>query len=448
MALDCLQKLVAHRHLRGALRLPAATQAQSSRKRPDGGSEASSVRQSTVEPPATATATASTASSSFFLIDEIIQTVCSAFQLSPNQYVVAEEPVQLQVLKVLLTAITTTSCEVHGVSLLKVIQTCFSIHLNSRNPINQGTAKAILTQTINLVFSRMESYADVLAKKLKEEADVVAAAATTTTTTVHSSDPDTRSINTTSVEFSSHSSSSSTSPAAGSDFDNKDSSPRSSSVVDIRNEKLHSSSSSDDDGIATTTPPVEPATTNVLSSSHSPQTLPSVLNQPKSDSTTDENGMIRIKTTPTNLITTTSTTTTFTDYPTSAYPKSPASSSTNTDSNNNPYDPTIAYYNDLLRKDVFLAFRLLCRLSTHTDNPTQNAESSTQAFSAAAVNQQQGFTDDLSQTSIKARAVAMELILSILNTSGPVLQTDDMYVNLVRQHLCLTVARNGISTHP
>lgn len=56
--------------------------------------------------------------------------------------------------------LTTTSCELHGNSLLKVVQTGFSIHLNSKSGVNQGTAKAGLIQMVNLVFSRMEKYSE------------------------------------------------------------------------------------------------------------------------------------------------------------------------------------------------------------------------------------------------------------------------------------------------
>lgn len=41
--------------------------------------------------------------------------------------------------------------------MLLAVRTCFNIYLASRSPINQSTAKGILTQTINAVFSAMES---------------------------------------------------------------------------------------------------------------------------------------------------------------------------------------------------------------------------------------------------------------------------------------------------
>ena len=48
-----------------------------------------------------------------------------------------ESTVQLQVIKVLLTTVTSPSCEVHETALLKAVQTCFNIFLFSRVPTNQ-----------------------------------------------------------------------------------------------------------------------------------------------------------------------------------------------------------------------------------------------------------------------------------------------------------------------
>ncbi|KAI8810188.1 hypothetical protein BJ742DRAFT_676132, partial [Cladochytrium replicatum] len=105
-----------------------------------------------------------------YLIDEIIHTVCTSFNGFQSD---TESSVQLQVLKVLLTAVTSTGCcEVHEISLLKVVQTCFNIHIHSRSSINSATAKATLTQMVNLIFSRMERYAEVLQQSIENGVDV------------------------------------------------------------------------------------------------------------------------------------------------------------------------------------------------------------------------------------------------------------------------------------
>ncbi|PKA52423.1 Brefeldin A-inhibited guanine nucleotide-exchange protein 5 [Apostasia shenzhenica] len=63
----------------------------------------------------------------------------------------------LQVLKVLLTAVASKSFRVHGEPMLGAIRVCYNIALNSKSPINQATAKAMLTQMISIIFRRMES---------------------------------------------------------------------------------------------------------------------------------------------------------------------------------------------------------------------------------------------------------------------------------------------------
>lgn len=69
-----------------------------------------------------------------------------------------DDGVQLQVIKALLTAVTSTHCEVHEGSLLLAVRACFHIHLVSKNQVNKTTAKAALTQMLSVVNQRMESY--------------------------------------------------------------------------------------------------------------------------------------------------------------------------------------------------------------------------------------------------------------------------------------------------
>ena len=56
------------------------------------------------------------------------------------------------VIKALLTAVTSNTCAVHGGSLLHAVRACYTIALKSRNVINRSTAKAALTQIVNIVF--------------------------------------------------------------------------------------------------------------------------------------------------------------------------------------------------------------------------------------------------------------------------------------------------------
>ncbi|OAY54181.1 brefeldin A-inhibited guanine nucleotide-exchange protein 5 isoform X2 [Manihot esculenta] len=112
-ALDCLHKLIAYDHLEGDPGL-------------EGGKNVP-------------------------LFTDILNMVCSCIDNSSPDSTI------LQVLKVLLTAVASAKFRVHGELLLGVIRICYNTALHSKNPINQATSKAMLTQMISIVFRRMET---------------------------------------------------------------------------------------------------------------------------------------------------------------------------------------------------------------------------------------------------------------------------------------------------
>lgn len=60
-------------------------------------------------------------------------------------------------LKTLLSAVTSVSLRIHGDCLLQIIRTCYDVYLGSKNVVNQTTAKASLIQMLVIVFRRMEA---------------------------------------------------------------------------------------------------------------------------------------------------------------------------------------------------------------------------------------------------------------------------------------------------
>ncbi|KAL8182048.1 UNVERIFIED_CONTAM: Brefeldin A-inhibited guanine nucleotide-exchange protein 1 [Gekko kuhli] len=98
------------------------------------------------------------------LIDRIIETICGCFQ-GPQ----TDEGVQLQIIKALLTAVTSQHIEIHEGTVLQAVRTCYNIYLASKNLINQTTAKATLTQMLNVIFARMENQALQEAKQMEKE---------------------------------------------------------------------------------------------------------------------------------------------------------------------------------------------------------------------------------------------------------------------------------------
>ncbi|XP_024887341.1 brefeldin A-inhibited guanine nucleotide-exchange protein 1-like isoform X1 [Temnothorax curvispinosus] len=116
-ALDCLQKLIAYSHLTG--NVPDSTEPN---KLP---------------------------------IVRIVETICGCFT-GPQ----TDESVQLQIIKALLTVMTSQHVEVYEDTVLLTIRTVYNVYLSSRNLVNQTTACATLTQMINVIFARMETQAE------------------------------------------------------------------------------------------------------------------------------------------------------------------------------------------------------------------------------------------------------------------------------------------------
>ena len=135
VALDCLQKLLAHGFLRGDERITRQVSSSSSSPPP---------------PPSDAGAPETTNKEEVPLIDEVVETVCRCNNL-------ADDGVQLQVIKALLTAITTEHATVNEESLLLAVRSCYNIHLVSHSIVNKTTAKATLTQMLSFMFQRMET---------------------------------------------------------------------------------------------------------------------------------------------------------------------------------------------------------------------------------------------------------------------------------------------------
>ncbi|XP_046858092.1 brefeldin A-inhibited guanine nucleotide-exchange protein 1-like isoform X3 [Xenia sp. Carnegie-2017] len=128
IALDCIQKLIAYGHIVGDT--------------PD-----------SIEPERR-------------LIDRIIETICTCFT-----GINTDVNVQIQIIKALLTAVTSSTCEVHEGTLLQAVRTVYNIYLASKSLVSQTTAKATLTQMISLVFQRMESQATENGNEEKDDSD-------------------------------------------------------------------------------------------------------------------------------------------------------------------------------------------------------------------------------------------------------------------------------------
>jgi brefeldin A-inhibited guanine nucleotide-exchange protein len=86
------------------------------------------------------------------LIQRITKTISQCFE-GPH----IEDSVQLQIVKCLLTILTSPHIEVHEQTMLLAVKTCYNIQITSSSLINQASARAALTQIINTILFRLET---------------------------------------------------------------------------------------------------------------------------------------------------------------------------------------------------------------------------------------------------------------------------------------------------
>ena len=95
--------------------------------------------------------------------DHLTETVANCFS-GPQ----TDEGTQVQVLKALLSIVTSGHIRIHDNSLLLAVKTCYNIFLASRNLNYQATAKATLSQILNCIYNRMEQACDEAAAEKVE----------------------------------------------------------------------------------------------------------------------------------------------------------------------------------------------------------------------------------------------------------------------------------------
>uniref|UniRef100_A0A671YRG8 ARF guanine nucleotide exchange factor 1 n=1 Tax=Sparus aurata TaxID=8175 RepID=A0A671YRG8_SPAAU len=364
-SLDCLQKLIAYGHLTGSA--------------PD-----------------------STAPGKK-LIDRIIETICACFQ-GPQ----TDEGVQLQIIKALLTAVTSQHIEIHEGTVLQAVRTCYNIYLASKNLINQTTAKATLTQMLNVIFARMENQALQEAKQLERERHRQHSPVTQHT------EPDSPQLQTHIHPEQEEQGEQgpvyeSPDPENGSDFcvaeneqtEADQATAAAQSKTDYR-DLFHCSSEPAE------SEPAEAVTEGTQSSLEDEGTL-------GSDSEhVHANG---IPGTPISA--------SFT--PSLPDDRLSVSSNDTQESGAAPGQPPGAKFSHILQKDAFLVFRSLCKLSMKplSDGPP-----------------------DPKSHELRSKVLSLQLLLSILQNAGPIFKTNEMFINAIKQYLCVALSKNGVSSVP
>lgn len=92
-----------------------------------------------------------------------------------------------------------------------------------------------------------------------------------------------------------------------------------------------------------------------------------------------------------------------------------------------PGQYSAARFTHILQKDAFLAFRSLCKLSMKPlgDGPP-----------------------DPKSHELRSKILSLQLLLSVLQNAGPVFRTHEMFINAIKQYLCVALSKNGVSSVP
>ncbi|KAL1021211.1 hypothetical protein UPYG_G00010220 [Umbra pygmaea] len=406
-SLDCLQKLIAYGHITG--------------NAPD--SSAPGRR----------------------LIDRLVETICTCFQ-GPQ----TDEGVQLQIIKALLTAVTSPHIEIHEGTILLTVRTCYNIYLASRNLINQTTAKATLTQMLNVIFTRMETQAALEAREQEKERLSLPQQNHSPSPGPISGSP--RSDHT--LDFIG-------TPSPAASTPDLNTAPIAPDALPINGQPEESQSTQD--GAATEKRDV--TTTPVLEDPH-PETSLTVereleeedemercvegdgqtsvvdsklTEQPKSDVVEEEpepepqpqkapegddappSELFQTDVVPPRLRTDTNQMNGILDD------RGSVSSTDILDAESMQVGQSTARFSHILQKDAFLVFRSLCKLSMKplADGPP-----------------------DPKSHELRSKVVSLQLLLSVLQGAGPVFRTHEMFVNAIKQYLCVALSKNGVSSVP
>ncbi|XP_030624567.1 brefeldin A-inhibited guanine nucleotide-exchange protein 2 [Chanos chanos] len=404
-SLDCLQKLIAYGHITG--------------NAPDSGAPGKR------------------------LIDRLVETICNCFQ-GPQ----TDEGVQLQIIKALLTAVTSPHIEIHEGTILLTVRTCYNIYLASRNLINQTTAKATLTQMLNVIFTRMENQAAIEAQEQEKERQ-----------RLHPQNPSPGSRNPSPVPGRvsgspqpGHTPSEQNGPPSPSpntpELTTTPSTPQDTSSINgqaedsqaeteegvtteeqHKEEDSHPAPETQESGPCVSQPTAEGESENEEphpqeESAIDPSIEPQEEVEPDSGLGLDQHSDSEIKqpeVAPPPVRTDTQQMNGIVDD------RASVSSTDILDAEAMQATQTATRFSHILQKDAFLVFRSLCKLSMKplADGPP-----------------------DPKSHELRSKVVSLQLLLSVLQGAGPVFRTHEMFVNAIKQYLCVALSKNGVSSVP
>eukprot|EP00124_Ichthyophonus_hoferi_P000741 Ihof_evm1s30 gene=Ihof_evmTU1s30 len=327
-------------------------------------------------------------------IDTVIDTICSCFVGDHTDQTVA-----LQIIKALLTAVTAPGSDVHEGSLLKAVRTCYNIHLSCSSLVLQTTAKATLTQMLNIIFQRMEV-----------QAATADADATESDKTVLTNEGEaglsTRSTPIPNV----------TDGASSTTQETRSTSPSEmTETVEEHNTQTNESKETGpgqlDNGIVTKENTNIPESEPISPLPDLPtESVAKVVEPVSSDEPAAKNPETKMKamTSPGSHLSMEST-------------AGPQSNRGSVHGNNGNKFDHVCYV------DAYIVFRSLCKLSMKDVPASANAL-------------------DLKSHEMRNKILSLELLLVVLQSSGPYFQNAEQFIAAVKQYLCISLSKNGVSS--
>ncbi|KAJ8265237.1 hypothetical protein COCON_G00143360 [Conger conger] len=384
------------------------------------------------------------------LIDRLVETVCNCFQ-GPQ----TDEGVQLQIIKALLTAVTSPHIEIHEGTVLLTVRTCYNIYLASRNLINQTTAKATLTQMLNVIFTRMETQAALEAREQEKERHRLQQPSPLPGRV--SASPQSQNG---SLSPAASIPEASPSPATPGDT------PGDMPSVNGRSEEGGAQDEGDVQEPIQDAPPLPdvpvgpdvpvvpdvPVGPDVVESEQDGQVAQPAVEEQEGGAKVEVEGQGEKEPDPEELEVKEQPEPETgqepepqphaeSEHPETAPPPGKAAiqqvngivedrtseSSTDILDADAMQGGPAARFSHILQKDAFLVFRSLCKLSMKplADGPP-----------------------DPKSHELRSKVVSLQLLLSVLQGAGPVFRTHEMFVNAIKQYLCVALSKNGVSSVP
>lgn len=102
-----------------------------------------------------------------------------------------------------------------------------------------------------------------------------------------------------------------------------------------------------------------------------------------------------------------------------------------------------ARFGHVYRKDAFLVFRSMCKLSMK-DMPTKDQVPRRERPHLLTL----WLQVDTRSHELRSKVLSLELQLAILQGAGPAFQNDPLFIEVIKQYLCVALSKNGVSHVP